>query len=181
MNTNCISLGNHAEHSAVPRTCGLGVKRLLLLVLPVAMWAQTCTTTSTASCPASGAPTAGDQFGDTVSWTSSPASVFGAPEGGQNFQDFIAGDAAAFSGIVTAFVAHPSNNILYSAEFTPLLQDFFLTDPASCPGAGSPTCLYNNVAYAEAFADSLFRPLGQGGIGLPATDINIDPGPYFLA
>ncbi|HLY16683.1 MAG TPA: FG-GAP-like repeat-containing protein [Bryobacteraceae bacterium] len=56
-----------------------------------------------------------------------------------------------------------------------------MSDAPSCPAQGPPTCLYNNVAYAEAFADALFKPLGQGGLGLIATDINIDPGPWFMA
>lgn len=157
------------------------LRRLVICMAPVALWAQTCTVTNTASCPSSGAPTAGDQFSDTLNWTSSPSGVFAAPDGGENFQEFLAGEQTAFSNIAAAFSSHPANNILYSVEFTPLSQSFFSADPASCPGAGAPTCLYNNVAYAEAFADSIFKPLNQGGIGVVAADFNIDPGPYFMA
>ncbi len=179
MSTNEMSR-SRVEHTYPGQR--LLTKRLLLFVLPAALWAQTiCTTTTTTTCPPSGAPTAGDQFGDTVSWTSSPAGVYAAPSGGQNFQDFVSGAGTAFTVISDGFNLAPANNILYSAEFTPLAQDFFLSDPASCPSAGPPACLYNNVAYAEAFADSLFKPLGQGGIALPATDINLDPGPWFMS
>jgi uncharacterized protein (TIGR03437 family) len=180
MSTNEMSRSHVKSSYSSPR---LLTKRLLLFVLPAALWAQTqtCTTTSSAGCPSSGAPTAGDQFGDTVSWTSSPAGIFAAPEGGQDFQDFISGAGTAFTGISDSFSLAPANNILYSAEFTPLNQDFFLSDPASCPAAGPPTCLYNNVAYAEAFADSLFKRVGHGGVGLPATDINLDAGPWFMS
>ncbi|MGO4883869.1 MAG: hypothetical protein ACLP59_24065 [Bryobacteraceae bacterium] len=157
------------------------MKSLLILILPAGLWAQTCTVTNTVNCPASGSPTAGDQFGDTVTWISSPFGVFAAPEGGMDFQDFTAGAGTAFSGIMENFGSYPSNNILYAAEFSPLNQNFFLSDPATCATTGPPTCLYDNIAYAEAFADSLFKPLGQGGLGLTGTDINLDPGPWFTA
>ena len=157
------------------------MKCLLILMLPVGLWAQTCTINNTVNCPASGSPTAGDQFGDTVTWTSSPSGVFAAPEGGMDFQDFAAGAGTAFSSILANFGSYPSNNILYAAEFTPLNQNFFLSDPAGCPAAGPPTCLYDNIAYAEAFADALFKPLGDKGLGLTGTDINLDPGPWFTA
>jgi uncharacterized protein (TIGR03437 family) len=153
-----------------------------MFLFPAALLAQTCTVTSPSTCPSTGSPAAGDQFGDTVTWTSSPANLYAAPEGGQDFKDFISGEQTAFASISASFSSAPANNILYSAEFSPLSQQFFLSDPAaSCPSAGAPTCLYDNVAYAKAFADSLFRPLGQGGVGLYATDINIDPSPWFAS
>jgi len=158
------------------------MKTLLMFILPAALYAQTCTIVNSASCPQTGSPTAGDQFGDTVSWTSSPANVFAAPNGGEDFQAFLSGEGTAFvTDIQTYFAQHPSNNILYAGQFTPLNQDFFLSDPMTCPAAGPPTCLFNNVPYAEAFADSLFKPLGNGGLGLGATDINLDPGPWFAS
>jgi DNA-binding beta-propeller fold protein YncE len=123
-------------------------------------------------------------FGDTVTWTGIPR-VFTGPNmgdgAGQSFGTFTNSEGVAFASIIASFSPYPSDAIQYSAEFWPLWQDFFLADPSSCPTPGAPTCLYNNVAYAEAAADALFKPLGEGGIGLLYTSINIDPAPWFMA
>jgi len=150
-----------------------------VLMLAPALRAQssTCTVSDASDCPTSGSPTAGDQFGDTVSWTSSPSNVFAAPNGGEDFQDFLSGAGTALAQDPGA---HPRTNIVFSAEFIPFEQTFFLSDPAGCPAAGPPTCLYNNVPYAEAFADALFKAPSEG-LGLRGVDINIDPGPWFTS
>jgi len=159
----------------------------LVLILAPALQAQTstCTVSNAGGCPISGSPTAGDQFGDTVSWTSSPSNVFAAPNGGEDFQTFVSGAGTAFASIMQTFSVsapsgHPRTNIVYSVEFTPFQQGFFLSDPAGCPAAGPPTCLYNNIPYAEAFADALFEA-PSGGLGLGGVDIDIDPGPWFAS
>ena len=128
---------------------------------------------------------AGDLFGDTVKWTGI-VSVFSAPNmgdgAGQAFRSFTGGEGSAFGSIVVNFSPYPSNAIQYyrwsSGRFGRTISWQTLL---RVPVAGAPTCLYNNVAYAEAAADALFKPLGQGGVGLQYTDINIDPSPWFMA
>ena len=169
------------------RNAGLPGACWLALILAPALPAQTstCTVSNAGGCPVSGSPTVGDQFGDTVSWTGSPSNVFAAPNGGEDLQEFLSGAGTAFASIMQTFSVsapsgHPRTNIVYSVEFTPFQQGFFLSDPAGCPAAGPPTCLYNNIPYAEAFADALFKAPGEG-LGLGGVDFNIDPGPWFTS
>ncbi len=139
--------------------------RLLLTIACASLaWAQTCTIYNTAGCPSTGT------IGTTAYTYAGPPSL----------PVFLNGALSSLTGIhaFTAGKAQPA--VTLSVQLTGMSASYPSSESMTCPGAGNPTCVYNNAANEEAVLDSLLKPYPTG-VGLKSIDMNTWLGPFFTA
>lgn len=107
----------------------------------------------------------------------------GFEAGPPTLRAFVTGAATMFPSVSAIAAPQPQPQIVHSANIVAGNDTFISSDPRTCPNTG--TCIYNNPAVLEAYADSMLKPLCKNlgdtncGLGLKSLDMNMWYGPIF--